>query len=143
MGDSIATPRSQHVNSRLIMNNKLINRIYQESSFVYSEVENAAEMDSISENKELHILVTHYIFALIYLLLLVGLMFIVCYLTYYYQARRRRRSRARLYNRMEDDKPPTYQALFFSETPPDYGTLGSPPDYGSIVKNTNSGFRII
>ena len=95
-------------------------------------------MDSISDNKTGLMSInlrTHYIFALLYLFLLALVMMIVCYLTYRYQVRRR--SRRASYQRIgDDDKPPTYQMVYFSESPPKYGSLVSrpPPDYGTIAK---------
>ena len=96
-------------------------------------------MDSISDNRigtGLSInLRTHYILAVLYLFLLALVMMIVCYLTYRYQVRRR--SRRASYQRIgDDDKPPTYQMVYFSESPPKYGSLVSrpPPDYGTIAK---------
>ena len=113
------------------MNSSSWNRMEMERVIV-----NISDSFSDSKNELSNNLRTHYIFAVLYLFLLGVVMMLVCYLTYRYQVRRRRRrARRASYQRLDDDKPPTYQMIYFSETPPNYGSLVSnpSPDDGSIA----------
>ena len=76
---------------------------------------------------------TDLMFAPLYILVLAILVVIVCFLAYLCDERQRRVEDRMSCIRCDLDTPPTYQALFFSQPPPDYGTLGQPPQYGTIV----------
>ena len=76
-----------------------------------------------------------FMFAPVYMLVLAILVVIVCFLAYLCNERQGSQEERMPCIRCELDTPPTYQAIFFAQPPPDYGTLGHPPppQYGTIA----------